>query len=110
MCRYALQGEAQRTQPEDLLARMYVFERRLIEAFEQDARAAVVAVVTFDGVRQWLIYTRDPEECGPRIGAMPQESKPYPITLLSQRDPARVYLREVADCSLDMGLCRTSVD
>jgi hypothetical protein len=36
---------------------METFENRLCEILERDALAALVAVLTFDGARQWIFYT-----------------------------------------------------
>ena len=74
--------------------RMTVFEDRFVEAVEHDARAVLVAVLTFDGVRQWVFYTNDIADCGARLGAMPQEAEPYPLELTSDEDPAWQYLHD----------------
>lgn len=73
---------------------MDVFEARLFEALGHDAHAVWVAVLTFDGARQWVFYTSDWEECGRRIAAMPQEAEPYPIEMEAAEDPKWLYLRE----------------
>jgi len=73
---------------------MTVFEDRICSAFESDALAVLTAVLTFDGARQWLFYTRDVNECGRRLNAMPQEREPYPIELAAQTDPGWSYLRD----------------
>ena len=73
--------------------RMGVFEDRLCEAWEHDAVAALTAVLTFDGARQWVFYTADVGACGTRLEDMPQEAEPYPIELDAFDDPAWEYLR-----------------
>jgi hypothetical protein len=74
--------------------RMGVFEDRFCGAVEHDALAALVAVLTFDGARQWVFYTGDVRECGARLNAMPQEAEPYPLKLTSEADPEWRYLRD----------------
>jgi len=72
---------------------MRVFEDRLCAAWERDALAALTAVLTFDGARQWVFYTADVQACGARLNDMPQESEPYPIELDAFDDPDWEYLR-----------------
>ena|SRR5579859_15891 len=79
--------------PEALEA-MTVFEDRICAAFESDSLAVLTAVLTFDGARQWLFYTRDLNECGRRLHTMPQEPEPYPIELVAEPDPGWSYLRD----------------
>jgi hypothetical protein len=76
------------------LEAMAVFENRLCAAWESDGVAVLTAVLTFDGARQWVFYTRDVAECGRRIEAMPQEPDPYPIELTTTEDPEWNYLRD----------------
>ena len=70
------------------------FEDRFCAAFECDAHAVLTAVLTFDGARQWVVYTGDFQECGQRLGAMPQNEQPYPIELDARSDPEWNYLRD----------------
>ena len=70
------------------------FENRLCAALEHDDHAALVAVLTFDGARQWVFYTKDHRECGQRIEAMPQNEEPYPIEMDACTDPEWSYLRD----------------
>ena len=70
------------------------FENRFCDAFEHDAHAVLTAVLTFDGARQWVVYTGDFQECGQRLGAMPQNEQPYPIELNARSDPEWNYLRD----------------
>ena len=73
---------------------MKVFEERFCQAVEQDACAVLSAVLTFDGARQWVFYTDDVKGCAERLGAMPQETEPYPLELTAQDDPEWSYLRD----------------
>ncbi|WP_193215178.1 DUF695 domain-containing protein [Luteolibacter marinus] len=73
---------------------MNVFEERLFEALGHDNHAVWVAVLTFDGARQWVFYTSDVSECGRRLAAMPHEERSYPIELEADEDPTWTYLRE----------------
>jgi hypothetical protein len=74
--------------------RMAQFENRFCDAVEQDALAILTAVLTFDGARQWVFYTRDVQECGVRLNEMPQDDEPYPLELTTEQDPQWTYLRE----------------
>ena len=90
---YAEDGLGALPSPE-AIKEMEIFENRICEAFETDAMAVLVAVLTFDGARQWVFYTSNVEECGERLEAMPQEAEPYPIELEACEDPKWLYLRE----------------
>jgi len=79
--------------PEDNAA-LEQFENRFCDAFEHDCHAVLTAVLTFDGARQWVVYTGDFHECGNRLGAMPQNEQPYPIELNARSDPEWNYLRD----------------
>lgn len=70
------------------------FEDRFCDAVETDATAILTAVLTFDGARQWVFYTRDIQECGDRLNNMPQNGDPYPVELTTDLDPDWRYLRE----------------
>lgn len=76
-------------------AELAVFEARLCEALETDYLAALTAVLTFDGARQWVFYTFDIPECGRRISSMPHDNGKYPIELTTEPDPEWRYLRTV---------------
>ena len=73
---------------------MKVFEKRLVEAWEYDYNAILTAVLTFDGERQWIFYTKNVDECRKRLSEMPQNKEPYPIELKTDEDPECSYLRE----------------
>lgn len=90
---YAEAGSGALPSPE-VRQEMDTFEDRLCAAFEHDAHAVQVAVLTFDGARQWVFYTNDVEECGARLSTMPHEEEPYPIELEAAEDPKWLYLRE----------------
>jgi hypothetical protein len=75
-------------------AQMHAFEERLRQAWEYDGLAVLTAVLTFDGARQWVFYTRNVDECGERLCAMPHEAEPYPIELTTEPDPTWSYLRD----------------
>ena len=72
------------------------FENHLCAAVEHDLQAVLTAVLTFDGARQWVFYTRDVPEFGRRLSTMPDfHGNPYPIELTTREDPAWSYLRDV---------------
>ncbi|MEM7261737.1 MAG: DUF695 domain-containing protein [Planctomycetota bacterium] len=79
---------------DDVSEAMNLFEDRLCAAWEEDGLAFLAAVLTFDGARQWVFYTRDVEECGKRLEAMSHEEEQYPIELNSTEDPRWEYVRE----------------
>ena len=81
---------------------MDVFEERIFQAFGHDDHAVWVAVLTFDGARQWVFYTNDVHECGRRLAKMPHEEEPYPIELEADEDPTWAYLRESILGSLNL--------
>jgi hypothetical protein len=71
------------------------FEEHLCDAVEHDAHAVLTAVLTFDGARQWVYYTRDVGDFGQRLSVIPDfYGKPYPIELTTDEDPTWSYLRE----------------
>jgi hypothetical protein len=78
----------------DALDEMTTFENRLCEAWESHGVAFLAAVLTFDGARQWVFYTRNVAECGRRIDAMPNEQDPYPIELTTREDAAWTFLHD----------------
>ncbi len=90
---YAPEGSGAMPTQDDS-SRMEVFENRFCQAVEHDAQAVLVAVLTFDGARQWVFYTRDVRECGTRLHAIPQEAERYPLELTAEADPEWQYLRE----------------
>jgi len=72
---------------------MEEFENYLVEALESDFHAALTAVVTENGVREWIFYTSDLSECSRRINQMPQKTIRYPIELVSNDDVDWSYFR-----------------
>ena len=71
------------------------FENHLCDAVQHDAHAVLTAVLTFDGARQWVYYTRDVAEFGQRLSVIPDYyGQPYPIELTTDEDPTWSYLRE----------------
>lgn len=73
---------------------MVAFEDRLCNALERDGMAVLTAVLTFDGARQWVLYTSDVQECGRRVNDMPHGGDRYPIELTADLDPDWNYLRD----------------
>ncbi len=59
---YAAEGSA-RLPTSDEAAAMDRFETAVCTVLENDARAFLAAVLTFDGARQWVFYTGDVPEC-----------------------------------------------
>ena len=74
---------------------MIAFENDLCSALEGDLTAVLLAVLTFDGARQWVLYTRDIAACSQRINALPQQEDPYPLELDTFNDPSWDYVRDL---------------
>lgn len=71
------------------------FETHLSAAVQRDAQAILTAVVTLDGARQWVYYTRNVEEFGRRLSSIPDYyGQPYPIEVTTEEDSTWSYLRE----------------
>lgn len=90
---YAAEGTGAMPERADSSA-MQRFEDRFIHALEHDAHAVLVAVFTFDGVRQWVVYTGDPSESRRRLDGLPRDAAPYPIELADEDDPRWRVLHE----------------
>ena len=80
---------------EEETAALDQFEDRLLAAYEFDFHAALTAVITNDGARQWIFYTSDLEECARRLNTMPQNARRYPIELTADEDPRWTFLRDI---------------
>jgi hypothetical protein len=89
---YADEGSGEMPTYEDS-EQMKQFENRFCNAVEPDALAVLTAVLTLDGARQWVFYTRDIKECSNRLHEMPQNEERYPIELTTKLDPEWNYLR-----------------
>jgi hypothetical protein len=72
---------------------MQTFEGRLCVAWEASGAAVLTAVLTMDGAKQWVFYSRNVSVCGELLNSMPQEQDPYPIELDAESDPEWAYLR-----------------
>ncbi len=73
---------------------MATFEDRLVSAVEPTQDAALVAVITNNGQREWLFYTSSAQEFCRRLTDMPQEEERYPISLMLETDPDWSVLHE----------------
>lgn len=79
----------------DTIDELTRFEDHLCIAVESDAQSVLTGVLTFDGARQWVFYTRDVETFGERLSRMPDyHGEPYPIELTMEEDAGWSYLRE----------------
>jgi hypothetical protein len=72
--------------------KMSAFEEKLSQALEGSMLAFLAAVLTFDGARTWLFYTRDVDECSRRLNAT-FGTEPLPIELDAFEDPQWEHLR-----------------
>lgn len=79
---------------------MSEFEICFCEAVQRDAIAILTAVLTFDGARQWVFYTRDIEECARRLNSMPSRNEPFPLELSSEWDTEWSYLHDSFLCNV----------
>ena len=66
---------------------MYRFEDRLINVVEKDLMAVLVLVMTNNGKRQWLFYSKSIPVFSKRLAELVREREPYPITIKSVNDP-----------------------
>jgi Family of unknown function (DUF695) len=99
---WAYDEEGSGALPDSMLSEeMATFENRICDAFEADNHAVLVAVLTFDGARQWVFYTGDVAECGDRLSRMPHDDGPYPIELNTREDAKWEYLRNEILASID---------
>jgi len=78
------------------LARLHVFEDRLVEAVEHDKSSVLAAVVTGRGEREFVFFVRNPQEFIGRLSAMPQEAERYPIEIHLNEDPDWLYFHDLA--------------
>lgn len=69
------------------LERLHPFEDRLVEAVETDEHSILVLVVTDNGSREFIFYTRSPQELVGRLTATPQEEERYPLEIQAFEDP-----------------------
>jgi hypothetical protein len=74
--------------------RMAIFEDRLCHAWEHSEVSILAAVLTFDGARQWVFYSKDVSASAKLLSEMPQEAEAYPIELDTQEDPNWEYVRD----------------
>lgn len=77
----------------EVLEAMNAFEQAACEVLEQGAQAVLVAVLTFDGARQWVFYTGDVDQCRSRLATL-GDRETWPLTLMERDDPTWRYLRE----------------
>ena len=68
------------------IQRLESFEDHLCRAVEANDDAILTFVITSDGLRQWLFYSKDLEESEHRINQLPQEEERYPIELTAKED------------------------
>ncbi len=78
----------------EAIQEMNDLERRLHEVWETDATAILVAIVTFDGAREWVFYTGDPAQCRQRLEDALRGERRRPVEVMEKRDPGWRYLRE----------------
>jgi hypothetical protein len=86
----------QRLPSDDVLEALDDFEDRLSDALEKDEQSVLVFVMTHDGARQWVFYSKDVEESTRRIDSIAAEAEPYPIETTSTYDPDWTEHRGVA--------------
>ncbi len=79
--------------PEDS-ERMEVFEDRLVGALESDLSGLLASVITTNGYREWVLYTKSVDVFSERLHNMPQEEEPYPIQIEADHDPGWTYFFE----------------
>jgi hypothetical protein len=90
---FAAEGVIEALSPEKE-AELFVFEVALRASLESDALAVLTAILTFDGTRQWILYTHDVATCFARLDALPREGAPRPIERDAFEDRTWEFLRE----------------
>ena len=65
---------------------MEIFENRLVKVLESDLSGILTSVVTTNGTREWVIYTKSKDLFSEKLHEMPQEIKPYPISIETEKD------------------------
>jgi len=70
---------------------MEVFENRLVGALESDLSGLLANVITTNGYREWVLYTKSVDVFSERLHNMPQEKEPYPIQIEADHDPGWTY-------------------
>ena len=93
---WAYGEEGSRELPDSAItAELGSFEDHLCDAVQRDTLAILTAVLTFDGARQWVFYSRDTAEFARRLSVIPDyHGQRYPIELTTQEDATWSYLRE----------------
>lgn len=92
--RYGETGAADDMPDDAELAAMQSLENQLIAIWELDTLAVLTAVMTMDGAREWVVYTRDAPTCIERLNATAQGGAPFPIELHATDDPLWSHLRD----------------
>ncbi|WP_146400765.1 DUF695 domain-containing protein [Pseudobythopirellula maris] len=101
---YAEEGSGQQLPDNEVGQEMGRFEDHLTAAVEADAHAVLTGVLTFDGARQWVFYTRDVSEFADRLSRIPDyHGEPYPIELETDYDATWSYLRDQILGGVDTG-------
>lgn len=91
---YAEEGSGELPE-EATQAEMLQFENDLRDSVQKDALAILMAVVTFEGVRQWVFYTCDEPAFMERLSMLPHQGRErFPIKIGTSDDPTWAYLRE----------------
>jgi hypothetical protein len=75
-------------------ARLNKFEAAMLSVLEQDAVAVLTAVLTFDGARQWVFYTRDLARSAQHVGDVCSAEDAQDLEVDAFDDPTWNYLRE----------------
>lgn len=69
------------------VARMHVFEQRLVGTIERGQIAVLPLVLTGRGEREFVFYARSSDEFMEALRQMPQEDDRYPIEIHRTEDP-----------------------
>ena len=75
---------------------MHEFEDGLVRQFETDLHGVLVAVITNDGQREWVLYVVDDlGETSERIHRIPQKEERYPIEIDRTDDPSWEFFSDL---------------
>ena len=69
-----------------VLKEMRRFEE-LLDSVESSGAAYLMAIVTGDGAREWLWYSRDAQEMMNHVNRALTSQKPFPIKFIREDDP-----------------------
>ncbi|WP_299263135.1 DUF695 domain-containing protein [uncultured Psychrosphaera sp.] len=65
---------------------MGVFEEHLVNALEVDMSGVITAIITKEGSRHWLFYSKDTNTFASKLQSIPHKNSAYPIEIEANND------------------------